>query len=138
MSLSPGELAQGNYCLYEVSKDLTGQLTLAHADQPVCSSPSCNPLVHEQFLLLDVAFNRDCDSQLLGTALDGVLLVRYFVTVFTGPREISGESMRASSTGPRPPADGSPGLWRESATRASCAPNPSASASASAVTWRAS
>lgn len=43
--------------------------------------------MHEQFLLLDVAFNRDCDSQLLGTALDGVLLVRYFVTVFTGPRE---------------------------------------------------
>lgn len=87
MSLSPGELAQGNYCLYEVSKNLTGQLTLAHAHQPVCSSPSCNPLVHEQFLLLDVAFNKDCDSQLLKTALDGVLLVRYFVTVFTGPRE---------------------------------------------------
>jgi hypothetical protein len=30
------------------------------------------------------------------------------------------------------------GTLEESATRASCAPNPSASASASAVTWRAS
>lgn len=87
MSFSPGELLQGNYCVYEVSKDLNGQVTLLDADYRGCSSPSCNPLVQQQFLRLDAASNPDCDSQPPGMALDGVVRVRYFVTVFTGPRE---------------------------------------------------
>ena len=86
MSFSPEELAQGNYCVYDVSKDLNGQVTVLDARPQPCSSPSCNPLVQQEFLRLDAASNPDCDSKLLGMALDGVILVRIFVTVFTGPR----------------------------------------------------
>jgi hypothetical protein len=87
MSLSVGELLQGNYCVYEVSKDLTGQVTVLDADYRGCSSPSCSPLVQQEFLRLDAASNPHCDSNPLGMVLDGVVRVRYFVTVFTGPRE---------------------------------------------------
>jgi hypothetical protein len=87
MSLSPGELLQGNYCIYEVSKDLDGQVTLLDADNRGCSTP--NSLMQQQFLRLDAAStsNPDCDSQPSGTALDGVIRVRYFATLFAGATE---------------------------------------------------
>jgi hypothetical protein len=65
MSFSPGELLQGSYCVYGVSKDLNGQVTLLDADYRACMSPSCNSLVQQQFLRLDAASsqNPDCDSK---------------------------------------------------------------------------
>jgi hypothetical protein len=88
MSFSPDELVQGNYCVYEVSKDLDGLLTLLDADYRVCSGLNCNPLVHQQFLRLDATTNQDCEApQSPGEALDGLGRVRYFTTVFTGPKE---------------------------------------------------
>jgi hypothetical protein len=89
MSFSPGELLQGNYCIYEVSKDLNGQVILFDGDYRACSSPSCNPLVQQQFLRLDATSsgNPNCDSQPPGMALDGAIRVRNFATVFAGPKE---------------------------------------------------
>ena len=40
MSFSPGELLQGNYCVYEVSKDLVGEVTLLDGDYRMSFSTS--------------------------------------------------------------------------------------------------
>jgi len=88
MSFSPDELVQGDYCVYEVSKDLTGLVTLLDADYRACPSLNCNPLVQQQFLRLDAASNQDCEPpKSPGMTLDGLIRVRYFTTVFTGPKE---------------------------------------------------
>jgi hypothetical protein len=87
MSFSPGELMQGNYCVYEVSKDLNGQVILLDGDYRGCATPSCNSLVQQQFLRLDATSNPGCDIKPPGIALDGVIGVRYFATLFTGPTE---------------------------------------------------
>jgi hypothetical protein len=87
MSFDPGELLQGNHCVYGVSKDLNGQVTLVDGDYRNCASPACDPLVQQQFWRLEATSNPRCDDQPPGLALDGMILVRFVATVFTGPRE---------------------------------------------------
>src|SRR3954447_9774198 len=87
MPLSPGELLMGDFCLYDVSKDLHGVLTLVDADNRGCSGLGCNTLLQQQFVRLDATSDPNCDSQPAGLALDGVVRVRYFATAFTGAKE---------------------------------------------------
>ena len=85
MALDAAALLNGTYCLHEISKDVEGEVVVAHVDQRTCRNPGCEPLVLVQRLELTLR-SAACDSK-LGTILDGIMRVGNLTTVFTARRE---------------------------------------------------
>jgi hypothetical protein len=80
---SAADLEHGQWCLYAVSKDLSGTLTLLEAEREVCEATRCVTLQTVHHIKSEIVAHPPCDSR-EAAVLDGVFLVRDLVQLFIG------------------------------------------------------